>query len=211
MSKTFLASLALAGFFAFAPPAAAAFLLQDDFNGENGGSSLLNYNALSNWTVSKGTIDLIGNGSWDFYPGNGLYLDMDGTGIDSGGITSRTNFALGTGTYTLSFMLGGSQRWDGTNTVRVALGSVFSEDFTLASNAMLQTFTRTIIVGTAGLGRLSFTQLNARDNMGLILDNVSLASNGGADVSEPATLLLIAGALFIFAGLRRNYGTRAIG
>jgi hypothetical protein len=202
----------LAALLAAAAPAKAVVLLNDDFNAENGGAGQLNYFGLTNWTVDKGTVDLIGQGTrWNFFPGNGLYLDMDGSGIDSGGITSRSAFALGPGSYTLSFMLGGSQRGD-TNTVRVALGTAFSEDFTLASNAALTSFTRTITVASAGLARLSFTQLDRRDNRGLILDNVRLASAEPArDITEPATLALIATALLLLAGLRRREGARALG
>lgn len=168
----------------------AAVIFSDNFNSENGGVGVTNYGGLANWDVTKGSIDLIGNGFFDFYPGNGLYLDMDGSSVDSGGITSKTAFNLLPGTYTLTFDLGGSTRGD-TNTVHVALGTVFSEDFTLGSSAPLGTIVRVINVAIAESGNLSFTSLDPRDNLGLILDNVMLESRS-TDVPEPSTLALLA-------------------
>lgn len=168
----------------------AAVIFSDNFDSENGGVGVTNYGGLANWDVTKGSVDLIGNGFFDFYPGNGLYLDMDGSSIDSGGITSKTAFNLAPGTYVLTFDLGGSQRGD-TNTVRVVLGSVFSEDFTLDSSAPLGTIIRVINVGAAESANLSFTSQDPRNNIGLILDDVLLESRS-TDVPEPATLVLMA-------------------
>ena len=53
----------------------AGVIFSDNFNAENGGTGVLNYNSFNNWTVTDGTVDLIGNGFFDFYPGNGLYVD----------------------------------------------------------------------------------------------------------------------------------------
>lgn len=74
-------------------------------------------------------------------------------------------------------MVGGSQRGD-TNTVRVGLGTSF-QDITLASSAPLSL--QTLTFTTTG-GGLSFTNLGASDNIGLILDEVGVAA-----VPEPAT------------------------
>jgi hypothetical protein len=126
----------------------AATIFSDNFNTENGGvadASTLNYNTFANWTVNGGgTVDLIGNGYFDFYPGQGLYVDLDGSTSNAGQLTS-INIALNPGTYTLQFLLGGSQRGD-TNTVRVWLGSLYSESFTLASSDPLALVTRTVTV-----------------------------------------------------------------
>lgn len=113
----------------------------DNFNGENGGVGVLNYGGFANWTVGSGTVDLIGNGFFDFYPGNGLYVDLYGSTSDAGVLTSMA-LNLGPGTYTLQFVLAGSTRGD-TNSVNVSLGALFNETFTLASSDPFAIVTRT--------------------------------------------------------------------
>lgn len=171
-----------------ATAAQAVPLFNDTFDSEALGTN----QALDKWTVSDGTIDVIGPGFFDLHPGNGNYLDLDGSTNNAGKITSNTVFNLLAGTYTLSFELGGSKRGDG-NTVTVALGSIFSEVFALPSNAPLQTISRTItLASAAGTGALSFDHAGG-DNLGLILDDVSLDfSRVQTAVPEPSSLALLA-------------------
>jgi hypothetical protein len=184
-----LSTFLMAGVAALAISSAAnaAVIFSDNFNSE---TQQLNYTGFANWTVSAGSVDLIGAPSFfNFYPGNGNYVDLDGsTGGQNPAGGSTTNTVFAAGSYTLDFNLGGSTRGD-TNTVRVVLGD-FSQDITLASNAgfTLQSFTFT----TTG-GALSFTNLGPSDNLGLILDNVSVSA-----VPEPATWAMM---LIGFAGL----------
>ena len=65
--------------FVLSPINAQQVLFEDNFDTENDGIGELSYDNLANWTILSGGIDLIGNGFWDAYPGNGLYLDLDGT------------------------------------------------------------------------------------------------------------------------------------
>ena len=118
-----LAPLAVVGLLSVAQPAAATVIFSDDFNAENGGVGALNYTGFANWGVSGvgETVDLIGNGFFDFYPGNGLYVDLDGSTGNAGVLT--TNSFFGPGSYVLSFNLAGSTRGD-TNTVIVRFGGV---------------------------------------------------------------------------------------
>lgn len=74
--------------------AQATVLLSDNFNSENGGAGTLNYAGFVNWTVSDGSVDLCGNGFCDFLPGNGLYVDMDGSTGNAGKLTSVATFTL---------------------------------------------------------------------------------------------------------------------
>ncbi len=76
--------------------------------------------ALSGWTVSGGTVDLIGVGGADLIPGNGSYVDLDGS-TSSGLFSNNVNLIGGT-TYTFSFDLAGSQRGS-AETVNVNFGS----------------------------------------------------------------------------------------
>ncbi len=149
-------------------------LLTDTFDDENEGVPELDYADFSNWNVSDGSFDLIGNGFFDFFPQNGLYVDLDGSIENPGVLRSNESFTLERGIYYLQFDLAGSQRGD-TNTVTVRLGDVFNEQFTLDSSEPFINISRTIIVTTPTAGRLSF-ELTAGggDNVGLILDNVDL-------------------------------------
>src|SRR6185436_18149491 len=105
----------------------AATIFSDNFNGEHGGTGQLNFAGFTKWSVSNGAVDLIGNGFFDFFPSNGLYVDLDGTTLQAG-LLSSTAIALAPGTYTVQFALGGSHRGD-TNSVRVTLGSFINETF----------------------------------------------------------------------------------
>jgi hypothetical protein len=175
-----------------ASPAFAGIIFSDNFDTEHGGVGILNYNAFANWTVGSGTVDLIGNGFFDFLPGNGLYIDMDGSTGDAGMMTSK--FVLAAGQYTLQFDLAGNHRNTASEsvTVQVALGTVFSKTYSLTQNDPFITFTETITVPVNTIATLSFTGLGG-DNIGMLLDDVKIAT-----VSEPGSLFLLG---LGFAGL----------
>lgn len=71
----------------------------------------LNYYSFKEWIVS-GVVDLIGNGFYDFLPGNGMYVDLAGSGPPwKGRLASRRTFKLENGvTYALSLQMAGNQR-----------------------------------------------------------------------------------------------------
>ncbi len=187
MKKFFLLVFILVTFL-IASPVHATILLSDNFDLENNGYPTLNYNSFLNWTITDGAVDLIGNGSFDFLPGNGLYVDLDGSTYNAGKLTSRTDFSLTPGTYRLSFDLAGSQRGDGYNSVGVSLGSAYNENFSLENYIGFTTITRDITISQSVNARLSFDH-SGTDNMGMLLDRVSLEQTGGA-VPEPATMVL---------------------
>lgn len=150
-------------------PADAIFY--DDFENENGGRGSLNYNQLRNWQVVGGTVDLIGNKFWDYFPQNGLHIDLDGSTNNAGILQSRT-LRLKPGTYQLQFDLAGNPI-KGSNTVIVTFASLFSERITLQHKEPFQTITRTISVSAPIEAELEFQDVG-NDNHGMFLDNVLL-------------------------------------
>jgi hypothetical protein len=181
-------------------PAARGNLI-DNFNAENGGVGQLNYNNFANFTVANanvgGTVDLIGNGFFDFYPGNGLYVDLDGTGNGTPGILT-TKQTFGPGTYDLSFDLAGSARGVDDH-VLVTFGS-FSKTYFLPSSQGYTLFNETVTLTAPA--QLSFQNVEP-GNIGAILDNVSVIQATSA-APEPATWLSGGIALAIVAARRRR-------
>jgi hypothetical protein len=89
---------------------------EDEFEGYDTGvfgvgatvySGALNYSRFAKWdSIGAGGVDLIGNSFWDFYPGNGLYLDMAGT-PGPGEIETKQAFPFVAGqSYRLSLKVG---------------------------------------------------------------------------------------------------------
>ena len=197
-----------------ASAANASVIFSDDFNSY---AYQLNWAPPANWIApGPGAVDLIGetttSTAFDFYPGNGGYVDLDGTDAIAG--TLETIQSFGPGTYTLTFDLGGNARGDVSKTTTVTLGD-WSTSLTLPSSApyALQTLTFT----TSG-GQLSFSDNDVGNQyIGNVLDNVTLSSMLPtlkaieSDVPEPSTwaMMLLGFAGLGFAGFRRASTPRA--
>ena len=185
----------------------AEVIFQDNFNTQNGGNYGLGITTLSGWIVT-GNVDLKGAGLnmtvHDFYPGNGLYLDLDGSNIEGpigSNATIETEQLFGPDTYQLTFFLGvnpdiwfeGCTTCGLDNTLTVVLGN-----FTRTYNATAAGQNITAIFTTTG-GALSFANGGPVDATGSILDNVVLST-----VPEPASMALTGGALLAFVLLMRR-------
>lgn len=188
--------LVLAGLLAGTSAAQAAVVFSDDFNADTLG---LNYTAFVNgWTVSDGTVDLIGSGFFDFYPGNGNYVDLDGSTGNAGVLSQSLSLTAGV-TYTATFSLGGSQRGD-TNEVDVMFGTSLA-NFSLLSADPLTQQSIVFTPGSSGSYTLSFSN-GGGDNLGAILDNVMVSTPA---IPEPQTYALMLGGLAaLFAVARRR-------
>lgn len=229
MRNLVLASLAVA---AFAAPASANIVYSNNFDAENGGNSALNYNGFNGLSVSNGTVDLVKSGDFGINcaGGSGACVDLDGSTSDAGLVSSNSyGFAAGD-RVALSFDFSGNQRNTPPNDsfeVRFNfLGPVsgtygYSSDFTgnvimgpftnlsnlslsvsnIAPNFAMTSFTFYFDATTAGSAAFGFQDLG-NDNIGVILDNVSLSVGA---VPEPATwAMMILGFGLAGAGMRRR-------
>lgn len=83
------------------------------------GKGELDYTAFLNWNVDSGNVNLLGNGFFDYLPGNGLYVELAGHiasfGNYNGRLLSKNAIHLTAGaTYRLTAWLAGNQRLNAT-------------------------------------------------------------------------------------------------
>jgi len=177
----------------------AGVIFQDDFDSElpNGGSQT-NYDDFQNWDVTDGTVDLISTpNKWGLTcaGGTGKCVDLDGSNRNAGTLES-ISLTLDPGTYTLSFDISGNQRNSTSDSVVVRLDGFLSETFTLSANDPWQTIVRDITLTSQTTSKLIFEHRGG-DNIGIMLDNVSL-------VPEPGTLALFGLGILSLVAVRRK-------
>lgn len=186
----------LLGLSATANAGSITTIFEDNFDNENGGNGALNYNGFANWGVGGGTVDLIGNGYFDFLPGNGLYVDLDGSTGNAGFLTHWEDLEVGN--YTLSFDLAGNQRNNAQEITTANVGILFGDGagatdyISLNKNDGFQTFSLDFKVTDTMIGDTASVFFNiggaGGDNIGMLLDNVKLVM---VDVPEPGSIALL--------------------
>ena len=160
---------------------AATTLLFENFDGE---ATTLNWGGNGNFAVGSppGSVDLIGSGYFDLYPGHGNYVDLDGStgnGNNPAGQLISTQM-FGPGSYTFEFLLGVNNRGAGARTTTFTLGDWSTSVGPLASNSGLAAYSFTFTTATAGA--LTITQTGPSNQQGNVIDDIRVSA-----VPEPAT------------------------
>ena len=85
------------------------------------------------------------------------------------------------------------------------MGSLFSETFGKNATDPFETVVRQIAVGSFTTARLAFDHHQPSDQFGIILDDISLSLEDGAQpVPEPSAFLLLATGAAGLVGFRRR-------
>lgn len=155
------------------PIAPGTLVFSDDIDGENGGAGMSNYTAWTNWNVVSGCVDLHGPGSTNPLPGNGVYLDLDGSCNDAGTMESKSTFSLAAGDYVLEFVMAGNNQANQSDEVEISVGTAMSETVVLQWNApfAVRSYPFTVSTSTSAKIRL---QHAGGDDQGILIDAVRL-------------------------------------
>jgi PEP-CTERM motif len=198
LRKLVAAALILAG-----TAAQAQLIFSDNFDTNPTGlnSTPADWFIFNDGTV--GTVDIIGDNAllFDLIPGNGNYIDLDGTSGDAG-VLSRSFSLIGGVEYEATFKLAGNHRTDAAETVRVTFGTTF-EDYAFAQADPFASRSLRFTPTFDDSYPIRFANSEGRDNIGMLLDDVRVYA-----VPEPQTYaLLLAGfaAACFVARRRRRY------
>ena len=222
--KKFLVTLAASALFAL--PAYAGTVFTDNFDADNGGATALNYGGFANWNVIGGTVDIVKGGDYGIACA-GSCVDLDGSTSQSGTIETKQAFGFTSGNLLdISFDVTGNQRggaadslfgvlvFDAPTTLHnvtfmgQSLGDFAGSSYTFNLGAIASNYPQTnaMFSATAGNGgsfRLQFGTNGVGDNVGPILDNVSVGISSA--VPEPATwAMMIAGFGLVGSAMRRR-------
>jgi hypothetical protein len=205
-TRSLLSSVAIgvAALTQFTSPASAITLINETFG--SGNPDRFNVSsAVGTFAVTSGNIDLIGNGgSFDFYTGNGNYIDLNGN--TGGTITSTSSFTFNPGeSATLSFDYG--TNGVGTSADIFFGGNLIGSLLTPSGGSSFTPFNLTF--NNPGSGALSFVSTNAGGG-GIVLDNIQLSSNP-ASVPEPSDMLGTAIAFGSIVMLKRKLTKKTLG
>lgn len=207
--KALVASVMTALFIGASGVAGASPIFHDTFDNENGGLESLNYTSFANWSVPavSGTVDVIGNGgTFDFLPGHGLYVDLDGS-TGAPGLLLSKSISAPAGDYILKFDLAGSHRGTTESIYSLLLNlGTFTKVMNIPSDQDFTTYELPFSLTGPETFNIAFQSIGGYgDNIGALLDNVSVDP-----VPEPSTLLLFASGFLGVAIYRKRQQSKDI-
>lgn len=162
------------------PP--ATILIEDDIDDENGGVAGKMVTSLSYWNVTRNCIDLHGPGSTNPLPGNGLYMDLDGTYDDldvcsgAGRIESKTTFNLAPGSYRFELIMAGNNQNFPTDTMTLTIGSVYSTTIIMEESDPFSLHTYNFNVTEATSAKIAMDHKGG-DEQGILIDAIRLRTS----------------------------------
>ena len=199
MRSTFIIAALAFGLVAGAASAGTISGVSDDFATENGGTGQLNYSGFANFTVTTGSVDLIGNGFFDNYPQHGLYVDLAGTTNQFGAITTKGVF--GPGNYVLTLDIGGTIYAGSADGAVVTIGG---HSFSTGALAGLSehSFTFDFTLSEASALTIADLGLSGNANIGATLFGLTIVDP--PSVPEPGAIAILGGSLLGLGWLRRR-------
>lgn len=152
-------------------------MVVDALDEENGGEGKSNYTDFEQFNVVDGCVDLHGNGYFDAQPGNGLYIDMDGSCDKAGTIETKEVFTFDPDQeYVLEMWLAGNNQVETDDSMDVSLGDFYLERFRIDSDEPFALYTRRFEVSSESQGRLRFEHFGG-DTQGILLDLVRIRTS----------------------------------
>lgn len=188
-----VAAVAVVGL-AVAPAQAATILFQDNFDADSA-STVLNFTAFNNWTVSNGSVDYLRSGGFGITcaGGTGGCVDLDGSTGNGGRMTSNTTFNFLAGeTYRLTVVVSGNQR-GGSDDFSLGFGGPPITYTPILTNDPFTVLPLTHSFLSATSSQI-FLDTTSADNVGVIIDNVvleCLTCGPRNNVPEPSVLALM--------------------
>lgn len=194
MTKLLAATAAIA---LTAGAASAATVFSDTFDADVQGTNA----TPAGFAVTSGSVDVIGTGFFDFYPGNGNYVDLNGSTFQAGTIEQDiSGLTVGTA-YTLTFDYAFNTNSGNDEVLSFGIDGVTTVVPLTGAPPAFQTYTYNFTY-TGADDTLFFADAGTTpgDNGGPVIDNILIAT---AAVPLPASGLLLLGALGA-AGLARR-------
>ncbi len=201
LSSVLTSALGVAVLSQFAAPAHAVNFINENF-GTSVDPDQFNTTTAGVFTATTGNVDLIGDGgNYDFYPGNGKYIDLNGN--TKGDISSSIFTLAAPGT--LSFDYGAN----GAGDFNVYFGNTLLTltPISAVQGGALQNYSTSV---AAGSGAVRFESLTTGFG-GAVLDNIVLSapdSFTAAAVPEPSDFVGTVFALGSVVALKRKFGKK---